>query len=161
MTHPFCMGGFLPSQVDNSVMSYQLTPAVLVSAGGFVLSLFLAMYALQKYRRRPGQPLLLAFAGYMFALVLFQFSSALADFLTSEEATLLVTNLINTVTAWVALYALVGFALTYADQQHLIKRWMVGLALGQILLLIARCTSARLVRSYHMPRTSAQNSQIY
>lgn len=113
-------------------MAYQLTPEMPVSALVFVLTISLAGYGVERYRRHGHSSELLAFVSLMLTVSAWELVAIGIEGATELPLKLFGYNLINAVVLPLMLYSFLWFALAYSGSGRWVNRWSVGIAVAQV-----------------------------
>lgn len=114
-------------------MAYQVAPVLFLNLLIFLLATGLVGYGLRQYRRYGSQSELLAFITIMLSISCWELTEIVTGTVTAPRLKLLGANFLGTVVVWVFVYAVLWFALAYADRDR--PRWLPAVAVGHVVAL--------------------------
>lgn len=97
-----------------------------------LVSIFLLVYGVVRYRRASQKSELAAFVGLILSISLTQIGVIMGDAVIQLERQLFWVNFVNGITMLLAVYTLLWFALAYAGHDQWINRWTVGTAVCHV-----------------------------
>jgi len=121
-------------------MAIQLTPQMLLHVPIFLVTAALAGYGVARYVRDGRRQEVLAFVLLVVAVALWQVGNVLTLGLTTPTGKLWVLNGLNTIVVPISAYAILWFALAYANADHRYVRAVRGLMVVHVLLGVAAVT---------------------